>query len=674
MSRSTSSGRAAIASIDPTDVAAFDALDEAGKIGGASVPTLWTNFQTYNLNFDVANERQIDPSGGLNVPADFFSYDGLREFLSLAYPYTSIEPTLQTSYGTSYGFDYGGAIPRYLGSEYPANVSWPSVDPVASANVPGSAGWYWTQSTLSTSALYDPELSQCSSAHPCRFPIMYSTTLGGADAGPLTLDQLSAWSQSITDLSDGALQPYLLGPECGAYEVGPSPCTFAPGQSPYTTLGAGSAAAYTDPNAVVGHLYASNESWPYSDSLAPQLARPQFDSPTCGNDSGSWSDLIHWANSPFIATECQGVAYQSMTTWISTADLLALGPYRSLVYNEIAHVANLLALYVYTYQDSDPQTYASWVNPSSLNTNPVLGGNGIETWYSLRAVGPAPPTEYPVAFHEFGLPANGDWSVSVNGSTIRSATLSIVFDLPNGTYDFSIQGVGGYAVTPAAGTVEVNGTSQTVFVAYVPAPGTYLIQFEETGLPSGTIWSVSLNDTPEVRTSSASISFSLSNGSYSYTFGSVRGFTVAASPGSFWVIGRDENISARYLGIVAIYTLDVEETGLPSGTPWSISVGSTTRNVSTTSTDWTMPNGTYSFAIESSGFTATPANGSVAIDGKNTTLAVGFSAHTSPTSSNSGSGDLPSWAWAALASAAIVAAIGGTWMLVRPGRRRGPGP
>ncbi len=668
------SGRAAVATIDPADAAAFDALYTAGKIGEMSVPTLRTNFQTYDLKFDVVNERQIDPTGWLNVPADFLSFNGLREFLSLAYPYTSLAPTLRTSYGAPYGLDYGGAIPRYLGNEYPANVTWPSADPVASATVPGSAAWYWAQTTLSTSELYDPELSQCSSAQPCRFPIMYSTSPSGADSGPLTIGQLTAWSQSIANLSHGTLQPYVLGPECGAYKVGPSPCTFAPGQSPYTTIGAGSTAAFADPNAVVGRLYASNESWPYSDSLAPQLARPQFDSPSCGYASGSWADLIHWAGSSFIATECQGVAYQSMATWISTASLLSPGPYRTLVYNEVEHVANLLALYVYTYQEYDPQTYASWVNAASLNSNPVIGGEGIEPWYSLRAVGPAPPTEYPVAFHEVGLPADVNWSVSVNGSTIRSATFSIVFDVPNGTYDFSIQGVGGYTVTPAAGTVEMNGTSRTIFVSYVLTPGTYLVQFEESGLPAGTIWSVALNGSPEVRTSSTSISFSLRNGSYSYIFGSVGGFSVAGATGSFWVIGLEENISVRYLGIVVTYTLHVEETGLPAGTRWSISVGPATRNLSTPSTDWMMPNGTYSFAVNSSGFDATPTYGSIAINGKNTSLDVTFVAYQSSNPSSPGSGGVPSWAWAALASTVTVAAIGAAWLLVRPRRPGGPGP
>jgi len=668
------SGRAAVATIDPTDAASFDALYTAGKIGEMSVPALRTSFQTFNTNFDLANERQIDPTGWLNVPADFLSFNGLREFLSLAYPYSSLAPTLRTSYGAAYGFDYGGAIPRYLGNEYPANITWPSADPTANASVPGSAAWYWAQSTLPTSGLYDPELSQCSSAHPCRFPIMYSASSSGADLGPLSIGQLTAWSQSIAALSTGALQPYVLGPECGRYQVGPSPCTFAPGQSPYTTIGAESTAAFADPNAVLGPLYASNESWPYSDSLAPQLTRPQFDSSTCGYDNGSWADLIHWAHASFLATECQGVAYRSMASWISTGSRLAPGPYRTLVYNEIEHVANLLALYVYTYQGSDPQTYASWVNATSLNMNPVLGGEGIEPWYSLRAMGPAPPTEYPVAFHEVGLPANVNWSVSVNGSTTRSATFSMVFDVPNGTYDFSIQGVGGYTVTPGTGTVEVNGTSQTILVFYVLTPGTYLVQFEESGLPAGTIWSVALNRSPEIRTSSTSISFSLTNGSYSYTLDSVRGFTAAGSTGSFWVIGLAENISVRYLRIVVTYTLHIAETGLPVGTPWSVSLGPSTRNLSTPSTDWMMPNGTYPFAVNSSGFDATPTYGSITIDGKNTTLNVTFIAYRSTGGSSSGWGGVPSWAWAAVASTVTAGAIGGVWLVMRPRRPWGPGP
>ncbi|MGD0718801.1 MAG: hypothetical protein ABSA15_04405, partial [Thermoplasmata archaeon] len=666
-------GRAAIADIGWSDASAFDALESAGKIGNLSVPMLDTNFQTYDLNFSVANENRTDPTGLLNVPGDFFSYDGLREFLSLAYPYTSLAPTLETGYGVPYGMAYGGAIPRYLGSDYPTNISWPSTDPVSNASVPGGAAWYWTQSTRPSSALYDPELSRCFPARPCRFPIMYPTIGGSPDVGPLTIGQLGAWSRSIANLSGGALEPYLLSPNCGRDLAGGlSPCTLGPGQSVYTTIGEGGGAAYADPSGLVGAMYGPDASHAYGDSVPQQFALPQFDNPTCGYDRGSWGDLLHWANAKFVPTACQGVAYDAMGTWIAVALTLAPGPYRTLVYNEIEHVANLLALYVYAYQDSDPQTYASWIDPTSLDTNPVIGGAGIETWYSLHAVAPPPPTTYPVSFHERGLPANTTWSVSLNASTVASTAPSIAFDLPNGTYAFSIQQIGGYALSLSAGTVQVNGTALDIWTEYVPAPTTYLVQFMETGLAAGSPWSVTLNGSRDVASSSPVISFSLPNGTYSYTVGAVRGYTVGTSSGMFWVSGEGQNISIEYTRVIVTYFLRFQELGLPTGAVWSVSVGSADRNTSTTWIEWKVPNGTYTFTVRAVGFVATPTNGTVPVHGGPASVNVSFVANQTVLAHGSGTFEgLPPWAWAALGSAGVVVAIGIGWVLVRPGRRDG---
>ncbi|NNN18158.1 MAG: hypothetical protein HKL79_07350, partial [Thermoplasmata archaeon] len=105
-----------------------------------------------------------------------------------------------------------------------------------------------------------------------------------------------------------------------------------------------------------------------------------------------------------------------------------------------------------------------------------------------------------------------------------------------------------------------------------------------------------------------------------------------------------------------------------------VSLGPSTRNLSTPSTDWMMPNGTYPFAVNSSGFDATPTYGSITIDGKNTTLNVTFIAYRSTGGSSSGWGGVPSWAWAAVASTVTAGAIGGVWLVVRPRRPWGPGP
>ncbi len=665
-------GRAAIADIGWNDTSAFDTLESAGKIGNMSVPALETNFQTYNLNFSVANENRSDPTGLLNVPGDFFSYNGLREFLSLAYPYAALQATLETGFGVPFGIDYGGAIPRGLGNEYPMNISWPSGAPGSNASVVGSAAWYWAAAIRPSSALYDPELSRCFAARPCRFPIMYPSVLGGPDWGPLTVAQLGAWRGSIANLSGGALEPYLLSPTCGGGLNGG--CSPDPGQSPYTTMGGEWGSTYADASHIVDPMYAPNASYAYSDSVDPELGLPQFDNPTCGYDGGSWGDLLHWANVEFLPTACQGVAYDAMATWISIASALAPGPYRTLVYNEIEHVANVLALYVYAYQDSDPQTYASWIEPTSLSTNPMIGGEGIETWYSFHAVAPPPPTSYPVTFHELGLPRNATWSVSLNGSTVATSTASIAFDLPNGTYEFSIQEIGGYSLSPSGGTVQVNGTALEIWAEYVPAPTTYLVQFIEEGLPAGTSWSVTLNGSREVAASSAVISFSLPNGTYSYTVATVRGYSVSTRSGVFWVNAQGQNISIDYTPVITTYELRFQERGLPPGTGWSVSIGSIDRNTSTTSIEWNVLNGTYAFVVGSIGFQATPTNGTVSIAGSSGSVNVSFVANQTVLAHGSGwFGGLPAWAWAAVGSAGVAAAIGIGWVLLRPGRREAAG-
>jgi hypothetical protein len=52
-------------------------------------------------------------------------------------------------------------------------------------------------------------------------------------------------------------------------------------------------------------------------------------------------------------------------------------PLRELTYNMVEAIANHLALYVYWYQQNLPYTYASWINPATIDTNVVTGN----LWY-----------------------------------------------------------------------------------------------------------------------------------------------------------------------------------------------------------------------------------------------------------------------------------------------------
>ena len=82
----------------------------------------------------------------------------------------------------------------------------------------------------------------------------------------------------------------------------------------------------------------------------------------------------------------------------------------------------------------------------------------------------------------------------------------------------------------------------------VPVIMSYLVFFNESGLPSGTSWSITLNGTSESSTSST-ITFSLPNGTYSYTVSSVSGYSVSSSSGSISVNGASVSKTVSFTPI-----------------------------------------------------------------------------------------------------------------------------
>ena len=70
-----------------------------------------------------------------------------------------------------------------------------------------------------------------------------------------------------------------------------------------------------------------------------------------------------------------------------TAASMPVGPMRVLMYNLVEHVASNLALYVYYDQENRVMTYASWINPMTINTNPMAGAAGDNTWYLVSGNG-----------------------------------------------------------------------------------------------------------------------------------------------------------------------------------------------------------------------------------------------------------------------------------------------
>ncbi len=252
---------------------------------------------------------------------------------------------------------------------------------------------------------------------------------------------------------------------------------------------------------------------------------------------------------------------------------------------------------------------------------------------------------YNVTFTETGLPAGTTWSVTLNGSLESSATDSIVFVEVNNSYSFNVSAVSGYTVSPASGNLVVNGAalSQPVVFSVIVVP-TYTVTYTESGLASGTNWSVTLNSSLQHSTS-ATIVFTESNGNYSYSVHSVPGYRESPASGNVIVSGAPASVPVTFAALPpTTYQLTFTQSGLISGTNWSVTVNGQLQSSEGSSITFNEPNGTYTFTpINVSGYTVVPTKLQVSIQGEGLNEIISFT----PTKSSGGgsSGGLTTFDW-----------------------------
>jgi len=234
---------------------------------------------------------------------------------------------------------------------------------------------------------------------------------------------------------------------------------------------------------------------------------------------------------------------------------------------------------------------------------------------------------FALKFSETGLPIGTGWSVALNETTGTvwnfSKTAIIEFLVPNGSYPFFIGSVNGFTSNPTVGKVPVDQKNTTHDVAFTPlAPSTYNVWFNESGLPGGTLWWVYLNGVAGFSTT-ASVLFSEPNGTYAFQAASLPDYTTSPTAGSITVSG---NHTARAMTFLPFPTVTFVESGLKSGTVWSVTLDGTTEFSSGSYLTFSIANGTYSFGVGTvSQYTASPSSGSVAVAGGNQTRSIAFS-------------------------------------------------
>ncbi len=233
---------------------------------------------------------------------------------------------------------------------------------------------------------------------------------------------------------------------------------------------------------------------------------------------------------------------------------------------------------------------------------------------------------YSVTFSEIGLPSGTNWSVTLQGTTVASQSTSIGFTEVNGSYGFSVGTVFGYSAQPPSGTVNVQGAPISESINFTRSlVAIFNVTFVESGLPTGTNWSVTLNGST-VPTSSAEVVFLETNGTYGFSVGSVAGYFPAPAAGVVTVRGSDVGVNVTFTS-TTVYVLSVVESGLPTGTNWSVSVNGSTVFATGTILSTPLPNGTYTVQVNPvAGYVVNRSSFPAAIAGASVSYFVSFSA------------------------------------------------
>lgn len=255
-------------------------------------------------------------------------------------------------------------------------------------------------------------------------------------------------------------------------------------------------------------------------------------------------------------------------------------------------------------------------------------------------VGPASsgPAQYPVRFVESGLPSGTGWNVAVDGTLISSTQAAVATQLPNGTYSFAVGGPSTATPTPSSGSFVVSGRGVTEAVQFVlqsVPPTDYPITFEVTGSPSPATWSVTLGNLTQKGI--GNLSFAEPNGTYGFSVAPLPNATASPSSGSVVVQGHAVTVGISIHaagGGASDFAVRFVPSGLTSGAPWQVTLGSVTLSGSG-SLDFYVANGSYGFrVVPPRGFSASPAMGTADVAAASLTIDVTFTPPPPPSGSS----------------------------------------
>lgn len=242
---------------------------------------------------------------------------------------------------------------------------------------------------------------------------------------------------------------------------------------------------------------------------------------------------------------------------------------------------------------------------------------------------------YPVTLTVTGLPPGRDWNVNISGSIYGGILTRGIFYKVNGTYSYTTLGVNNglsvpYLSYPYSGSFTVNGAPASLNLTFFRG---YYVNFVTSGLTINSKWWVTItnktcgvNETQNstMFTESAELSVALLNGTYSYSVNTDNAeFRASPVSGTFTINGT--NITKYVNFRLGTYLISFTESGLPSGSTWSVTLNASTKYSTSNEISFSEPNGNYFFSVGAVGdYSSSPNSGSVVVNGTSVAETITF--------------------------------------------------
>jgi Pro-kumamolisin, activation domain/Subtilase family len=274
----------------------------------------------------------------------------------------------------------------------------------------------------------------------------------------------------------------------------------------------------------------------------------------------------------------------------------------------------------------------TWVltPPANYSASPYRGqfdisGSAVQISATFTLV------TYAVTLTALGFPLGYEWWANVsavgNATVVphSTTTTTIGLQLPNGTYNFAFGAQSNWTAQPGRAQIAVGGAAINYGVAFAPPP-TYVVTFNETGLPTALNWTVNVSGlTGGLVSNTSTVTRPLVNGTYTFeAHASIGGYFPVR--GTFGVDGGPLEVAVPFAP--AVFGVVFQETGLPANSLWGFQVaGGPFQSSTAASIASNEPNGTYNYSVfsELPGWAATPAShGQFTVNGTGVVLSVVF--------------------------------------------------